>query len=319
MVEWCVGEHHAELVRVGGNERKLLSRRCEHDRTSRRGQQCLRLPRQLNDLPRRLDCWHHHGKRLLLPVFAIAQSFDGSVVMRIAGEVIAAEAFHGDDSTFAQQLRGSLYAGCAATHGFVSGKQIILRPTRRTCDRLGVEPAVGRIAVLPGAECVKRPLLHRGVVPVVGKASDDRVARAAVCAVDVRVEVSRVLWIEQLLQTFVAHRQVRRDSRDRLFTTRALADFKVAQTFRSGVVDFNLRDVRSRWRRGLQILHERRKPVFRSLEKNLNALFTVRDPTCESARASKPVDEGPEAHALYHSANFDRACVHAAQLPVNPR
>ena len=86
-----------------------------------------------------------------------------------------------------------------------------MRAAGRARDRLRVKAAVGGIVILRGAVVVQRPVLHGRVGAVIGQAQDHGVARAAIGAVDVRVVIARVGWIEQLCETVVADRQVRRD------------------------------------------------------------------------------------------------------------
>ena len=123
------------------------------------------------------------------------------LVGRVAGEMPAAEALHGEDRTVQQQRDGVLE------------RQRELRPAGGAADGLGVEAPVGRILVLAAAVGAHVERGHRRVRPVVGHRADDREARPAVRAVHERVAVAPVGGVEELAEAVVAGRDVGRDER----------------------------------------------------------------------------------------------------------
>ena len=76
---------------------------------------------------------------------------------------------------------------------------------------LCVEPAVGRVLILLPAVVAERENPHRRVGTVVRDVGDDREARPAVGAVDERVAIPAVGWIEKLPHAVGARRYVGRD------------------------------------------------------------------------------------------------------------
>ena len=73
-----------------------------------------------------------------------------------------------------------------------------VRAADRARDRLGMESAIERILVLAPALGAEREARHAGVRPVVGQRLDQRVARAALRAVDERIAVAAVAGIGEL-------------------------------------------------------------------------------------------------------------------------
>ncbi len=62
-----------------------------------------------------IDVPHHHREWFLFPVLAFAQRLNSQRVVRIAGQMIAANAFDGDDLAVAQELSHRL--NCAGIRG----------------------------------------------------------------------------------------------------------------------------------------------------------------------------------------------------------
>jgi len=156
VVERGVGEHHAELGRAGCDRRGNRSAGApgqQHDRTLARAQERGRRRRELDE---RLGRRRHQGERLVLAVLAAPEPRHRLLVGRVAGEVVAAEALHGEDRAAPEER-----------HGLVE-RQRKPRPADRTGDRLGMEPTVGRILVLATAVGAQRKARHRRVGPVVG-------------------------------------------------------------------------------------------------------------------------------------------------------
>jgi hypothetical protein len=73
------------------------------------------------------------------------------------------------------------------------------------------------------------------------------------------------------------------------------------QTDGFGGRDIDFRYVGGRRRLGLQGADECIQVGLGSFKMNLNPLFTITNPACQSIRASKTVNEGSESHPLHHS------------------
>ena len=85
-----------------------------------------------------------------------------------------------------------------------------VRPADRTRHRLGVETAIERVLVLATARGAQRESRHAGVCTVVGQRLDQRVARAALRAVDERIAVAAIGRIGELRHAIVAGEEVGR-------------------------------------------------------------------------------------------------------------
>ncbi len=258
MVQGRVWQHHAELVVIGRNTGQLQLRRSKHDGAGNRGQQRLDLRRYVNDHSRRVGVFNHYGKRLFLAVLALAQRIYGNCVLRVAGQVIPAQAFHGDDLSFAQQLDRLIHGRVITADDLGSVMQNVMRTAMRAGDRLRVKAPIGRIVILPRAVRVERPVLHCGIRAVVGQSEDYSVARPAIGAVDVRIVKAGIGGIEQFLQARGADRQVGRDANCRPIAAFAFANREVGKTQGLGVRDMHFCDGRSRRGFGSQLLGKRK-------------------------------------------------------------
>jgi len=140
------------------------------------------------------------------------QRGDGRLGDGVHREVVAAEALDGEDAAGPQLGGSGRYRvadnWCASRVGEHERRSAV-----RTADRLGVEPTVARVGVLPGAGGTQRVRRHGGGGPVVGHVGDDREPRPAVGAVDERVAEAAVGRVDQLAQAVDAGRGVRRDQR----------------------------------------------------------------------------------------------------------
>ena len=194
MVQRRVREHHAELVVVRGDARQSVaapaparSARAADSRAALRPRARARpAPCAVVEVPR------HQRERLLLAELPLAQRADGSRVPRVAGEVVAAEALDGEDARRRAAGRPRARIGIGAVRSTASARSprsAAIAAARRRDTR----PAARGTAGSPGRDTRRSHAAsighvpHRGARPVVGQAQDDRVARAAVGAVDVRV------------------------------------------------------------------------------------------------------------------------------------
>jgi len=90
-------------------------------------------------------------------------------------------------------------------------KQLECGATYRTGNRLGMEAPIIRVTILPLAIRTERESGHGGVRPVVGGAGDDRIARAAVGAVDERITIAPVSGVKKLAKAVRADITIRRN------------------------------------------------------------------------------------------------------------
>jgi len=242
----------------------------------------------------------HHGEGLLLAVLAFAQARDGFGIACIAGEVIAAEALDGNDLA-AQQARQGFGDGVARHI-----PQRELRTAYGTGIRLRMEAAVGRVVVFAPAGRAHFKSRHAGVRPVVGQMARQRIARAAMRAVDEGVAPAAVGGIEQLGEAVRAgggigrHRGIRRAvATDFYFEAACIAERRFRRLHRG--------DARQRGRFRLQPDDQRLDCLRRALRLDVHALAVVAHPAGELQLLRQAIDEGPEADALHLTAHADAA------------
>ncbi len=155
----------------------------------------------------------HDGERLVGTVLALPEALDRGIVGRVTGEVVATESLDRDRSAGADR-RQRRREGVGIPRRRVVGEcaaRVQHRPALVTADRLGVVPAVGRVAILGRAGVAHVECRHRGVRPVVREIADDREARAAVRAGDEGVAEPTVVRVVHLGDAVVADRRVGRD------------------------------------------------------------------------------------------------------------
>ena len=154
-------------------------------------------------------------------------------VQRVAAQVIAADAFDGDNRAARQQprrladalLRGN---GFRLIFGLLASDQAQVRATLRTGVRLSMEAPIRRIFVLRLAAWAQGKRLHGRFVAVVGGVQNNCETRATVGAVDEGIAVTSIRWIEQFSQAVIAQTHVRRNQRVPCLLRRALDDAKGA-------------------------------------------------------------------------------------------
>src|SRR5260370_32487659 len=142
------------------------------------------------------------------------------------------------------------------SQGICSRIQVVMRSAHRTGDRLSVEAAIGGVMVLGGAERVQRPRFHRGVRTIIGNTFNYRVARAAVGAVDVWIEVARIAGIEKLGQAFLADWQIGRNAHGWMAVSLTLANCEPSYASRFRREDVDGGDVRCGWRLCRELMKE---------------------------------------------------------------
>ena len=208
-----IGEHQANVAQSRRDARRNdAAASGEHDRTRPAFEQ---RPLDGTDLGQTLgarEIGDHHREGFCVARLPLAQARDRRFVMRVAEEVKTAEALQRDDSAPLQQRRR------------LRDRRAELRPAARAGDRLGVEPAVGGVAVVPGAIGAHRERRHRRLRAIIWQRTGERVAGAAMGAVDQRIAEEAALRIEELLEAGVADGGVGADAGGRPALPRRVDD-----------------------------------------------------------------------------------------------
>ena len=127
------------------------SPRHQHDGSLWAGQQPLRRRVDPGDAVRGGQIGHHDGERLVAAALSVSQLGDRELVPGVAGQVVAADSFDCEDTAVAQQPSGVRQRRFTLDDVASAGPVAQCRPAVRAADRLGVEPAVGRIVVFARA------------------------------------------------------------------------------------------------------------------------------------------------------------------------
>jgi hypothetical protein len=161
--------------------------------------------------------------------------------------------------------------------------------------------------ILCGAVIVEGPISHGRIDPVVWKAPNNRVAWTAICAVDVGIPVTLVSRIEQFPQARIANWKVGSDADRKTVAPMAFTNRESTQANRVRTMDFNLRDARGGRRFRFQVLYKCQQTFFCALEKNLDSLLAIQNPTCKRVGACQPIYKWTKANALHHAAHANGA------------
>ncbi len=267
-----------------------------------------------------LEPGEHHRERLVRAPLAQLQAAHRLAVRRVAGEVEAPEAFHGEDLAGAQQFGGRADGRRRVAFGagghlqdlspVSEAQQPHARPADGARVGLGVEAPVERVLVLPPAGGAKREVTHGGALAVVGQVLDDREPRTAVGAVGERVAVTPVVRVEELPAAVGAGRDVRRDQLIGARVGPALEDDErlsgggaVGLLARRRLADLVRGDVTPRRRLRGERLDERRNDRGVTLGQHLDAGGRVQHPAAYAVLHRERVDERPEPDALDHAAH----------------
>ncbi len=232
------------------------------------------------------------------------------VVERIAGQMKSAKPFDCDDLASPQQLRGLsdgfIAAGCQRLAGTVG--QPHLRPAPRACHRLGVEPAIRNVAILPRAPLAHLENRHCGVGPVVRNGFDDRVSGTAVGAVDEGIAISEVLGVPQLSQAIPARGDIGSHMRQRRARRIARPDDKAGFALDRLHIEASARVNLGHWR----LVRPRPQPAEEfvdrlptALQFDRHALRVVEDSPGQPELVRQPVDGGPKPHPLNTTGDLD--------------
>ncbi len=210
----AVGQERADLLQRGGDvvgERAARPPCNEHDRPHRAREQFQLRVAQDGVTPHDIEAVvarnrEHHGERLVGALLAAPQFCDRLDAARVAHEVVAADPLYGDDPPVAQGGDCRVERRVRLQRLLRTGHRVgNLRPAGRAGDGFSMEAAIGRIEILALAVVAERKGRHAGVVAVVRQRLDQRVARAALGAVDEGITVAAIVGVLQLPAAVVAH------------------------------------------------------------------------------------------------------------------
>src|SRR5580700_8615137 len=224
MMQRRVGQHDAQFVIVWSNFWKFYFCRRKNDRSGGRYQQNFGFPGKLDQIVSGLEIARHQCKGFFFAVFPLAQSRNSPCVSSITRQVVSTESFQRENAAVAKQLRGFANARFISTYDASVGAERVIRSAGWARYRLRMKAAVARIVIFRVAIIVQRPALHGSVGPVVRQTKNNRIARTAVGAVDIGIQIARISWIKKFFQTSLTDRQVRRNANRRPLATLALAD-----------------------------------------------------------------------------------------------
>ena len=320
MVQRRVGQHHAQVRvarrhvlgngdrgRAGGGSMRRPSPQ-QQDRRLVRSQRLGLLLRDLAIPPDFLQRPEHDGQRFVGPPLAPAQQGHRLGVGGVAEELEPTQPLDRYDPAgphrFGGAGQGTVGLGQARAGGVHQPQR---RPARRTGDRLGVEPPVGRVLVFGPALGTHREAGHRGPRPVVGQLPDDRPPRPAVGAVGERVAEPALAGRADLFPALGTGSQVGRDGRPGRRLPAACADLERPLPVPARGLG-NLQPIdpclgRVRLAQGLQ---KRLEPAPFPLDLDPHRVGLVGHPAAQSPRPGGIVDERPKPHPLHHPAHRDR-------------
>src|SRR5918992_275930 len=310
VVQRRVREHHAQgfLARsyLFGDTGTLPTFQ-EDNGACRRGEQRLFVRGDEADLTYLSEAACHEREGLVLAHLAAPQVIYSLLVEWVAGQMVTAETFYGDDSPATQHPRG-------ACNGVIrAGVKLVPEPVEQPYLRsaygagvgLGVEAAVGGILVLAAAVGAHSKARHRSRGPVVRNRAGDGETRTTVRAVGERVAVAPVRGVQKLSQAIFARSDIRRDERLTTQPIPALLDAELAVPERRERLPEDGLDHGQGRGVYFQRAHEASELLRRALDFDADTLSIVADRPREPVPACQGVDEGPEADPLHDATHTD--------------
>ena len=321
----AAGEHHRRIElghqqvvqrRVRQHEAQRVlprrDRRCrpgcavagqQHDRCRRASQQPTFERRHAAIALNHRQVARHHRQGLGRPPLALAQPRHCRLTARIAGQVVAAEAFDGDDVPGPQPGHGlmqrvdrvDLALGRLGAQRWAAGWAGI---------RLGVEAPVLGVTVFAFAFGTHHEGGHAGARTVVGQCADDGKTRPAVGAVGKRVVPAPVARIAQFGQAGSAGGGVGAQLGAHAVGSAALD----AETFALGQAAGGALDAVDAGQRrclALQRVHEIVDVSRRAGDDDEHAAAVIAYRPKQAALAGQAVDGGPKADALHNAGDAD--------------
>jgi len=248
----------------------------------------------------------HQGQRLFLAVLAPAQALHGGFVFGIHGQVETAEPLDGGDAAGREpcdDLRHRIFGGHRLSIGRQQGEP---RTAFGAGIGLGMKAAVGGIVVFRLAAGAHAKGRHGGLGAVVGKTGNDRIARAAVGAVDKRVAVAAIPGGAHFFEAIRAHGHVRGYQHGGTGFLRAAGDdLEGFEPLGRGVADFDRNDLGQGRRVGGNAGHEGLNGLRRALHMDVDAGGGVGYMAAEVAAAGELEDIGAEADPLDDALDLD--------------
>src|SRR5581483_1228046 len=195
---------------------------------------------------------------------------------------------------------------CLFAHGdfrTVATEQAEPRPAERTGIRLGMKAPVRRVLVFGAAGRAHREAAHRRARAVVGQGFDDRVARAALRAVDERIAETAVRRLVEFAEALLAGGEVGDEAGSAAGVRQTRHDREARVAGRRDVLGYYLLDARIGRRRNAQARLEAGNRGGRALGLQRDAAAGICDPAGEIAGGRLAIDERAEADALDGAAN----------------
>lgn len=246
-------------------------------------------PIDFSDLADHIRRTDHHGERLLIAMLPTPQTPHSRIFTGIAQQLISAEPLDRDDPSISDRS------------GDLLGIMTDPWPTARAGNCFGVEATARRIGIVCCAGRAHREASHRGGTAVIGQPLGDGVARAAMGAIDERIEMEAARRIKQLAQTLRTGRGIGGDpGRDLALLTDAdveLVAFGDADRLHGNLV------YPSQWR------FFQRQRIDKiggavALDLDHHATGIIGNEAAEPIARGEAVDVGTKAHALHGAAHM---------------
>src|SRR5436190_4274713 len=169
-----------------------------------------------------------------------------------------------------------------------------------------METAVDGIVVLAQTGRTHLEIRHGGVSPVIGSGAHDGEARPALGAVDERIAVAAISWIEELAQTVRAGGDIGRYE-GTAGTDRAVGDDELPVA--PGLLQHRAHglDTGEGGRFVSERVHKTIEFLGAAFRLHDHALAVVEDEAGQAAAFGQAVHEGPKTHALHDAANLKTA------------
>ncbi len=269
----------------------------------------------------------HNGEGLARAALACPQASQRIGVLRVAHQVVAAQALHCHNAAFADYAHrcidepvgcfdvvrplDAIDAGGAALSG---ARPPQMGAALEASIGLSMEAAVRRVVVFRLAFGAHREFGHGSGRAVVGQPAHDGEARAAVGAVDERVVVAPVLRVEQLFHAGIAGGQVGRNQSGIGFGAFFReADLERVEAFQGHFGDGDLLHLGSRGGMLGKIQHEAVQLGGLAFGVYFHAVHVVQHPPGDHVQFCLTIDKGAETHPLHYAGNlqFKRFTRHA--------
>ena len=316
MMQRCIGEHYAQVGHVGGDLFTWILLRifsCQYN-WSFQGLQHLFLPgANLCQSFRSLQGIHHNCKWLDLPVLALPQILNSFLIGGIGAEMESAQSFDSPNISLFQKPNGILHRIIARHFPAISIHKLQLWTAIRAGIRLCMETPVCGIEVFPFTAWAQGELGHGSIFAVIGQGTDYGQPRAAIGAIDKRIQIAAVPGIEKLLQAIFTGGSIRGNIGSNLTLLITLQYIKPGCTHD---IHFLLLNSGNGGQGGKFILQGMFKVLdirCRPFDLGNHTLGGILDKTVQSVFSSQPVNKGPKSHTLYKTLKLDALPVYIVQ------